>query len=149
MIFRQPLPLMIQTFAGYSKPDKGQDFFYQLVQYFEHKVAERGDILWTQGDDPDGLYLIESGCLKATYQYEDQRELLQETMVAGTVAGELTTLAGSSRNATVVVERDANLWLLTPASMERLHKDKPDVAREFTTLVLKGQCIVCTVLRRG
>lgn len=85
------------------------------------------------------MYLIESGCLKATYHYEDHAELLHETMVAGTVAGEMTALSGVVRNATVVVERDASLWKLTVEGLDRLQLEKPKIAREFVQLVLKSR----------
>lgn len=139
MTFKQPLPLLMQTFSGYGEDDKSQDFFFELVPYFTRSLATRGEVLWTQGDQPDGLYIIESGCLKATYRYEDQTELLVETMVALTIAGELTALSGAARNATVVADRETKLWRLTLSNFEKLHTEKPDIAREFTKLVLKGK----------
>jgi SulP family sulfate permease len=136
---KQPLPLLLQTFSGYHTRDNAHDFFFQVLPYFTPELVSSGETLWSQGEEAQGLYLIESGCLRATYQYEDHTELLQETMVAGTVAGELTALSGTRRNATVVVERDARLWKLSVESLERLQTEKPAVAREFVKLILKGK----------
>jgi signal-transduction protein with cAMP-binding, CBS, and nucleotidyltransferase domain len=137
--FKQPLPLLMQTFAGYHTRDNPHDFFYQVMPYFTHVSVAVGDVIWSQGDMADALYLIESGCLRATYTYEDHTEPLQETMVAGTVAGEMTALSGTHRNATAVAERDAQLWRLSIESLERLQREKPDVAKDFIKLVLKGK----------
>lgn len=114
------------------------------MPYFEPVTVSAGDIIWNQGDMADALYLIESGCLRATYAYEDRADPLQETMVAGTVAGEMTALSGTNRNATAVAERDAQLWRLSTESLERLQQEKPDVAKDFIKLILKGELgIVC------
>lgn len=60
-------------------------------------------------------------------------------MVPGTLAGELSALAGLPRNATVVVERQAVLWKLSIGNLRRLEKDNPTLATTFMQLVLKGE----------
>ena len=132
----QPLPILLQTFGSYS--EETTDFFAQLAQYFSQQIAHTGDVLWRQGDRADGLYLIESGSLRATYAYNDHRELVQETMVAGTIAGDLSTLSDTSRNATVVAERECVLWKLDKEGLARLEEERGGVARRFIRIVLKG-----------
>jgi SulP family sulfate permease len=127
---------LLQTFADYT--ELSHDFFFQIVPYFTSYPIASGETLWAQGDSPDGLFLIESGSLRATYAYADHTELVQETMVAGTVAGDLSMLSDTQRNATVVAERDAQLWKMDQAQLEQLEKDKPEVARAFVKIVLKG-----------
>lgn len=133
----QPFPTLLQTFSVYS--DDKPEFFAEVAPYFEPNPVETGDVLWRQDDAPDGLFLIESGSLRATYQYEDHTEFVHETMVAGTVAGELSALSGVPRNCTVVAERDSMLWKLSAASLERMEKEKPEAARKFVKMVLKGE----------
>jgi len=58
-------------------------------------------------------------------------------MVAGTVAGELSAISGTTRNATVVVERDAVLWRLGMDDLQRLEIEHPTSARLFIRLILK------------
>jgi SulP family sulfate permease len=62
-------------------------------------------------------------------------------MVAGTIAGDLSTLSGTSRNATTVAERDCVLWKMDSIGLEDLEKDHPEVARWFTKIVLKGESL--------
>ena len=130
------MPLLLQTIGSYT--EQPIEFFQALIPYFKQSVRLAGEVLWTQHDPADGLYLIESGSLRATYAYENYPKLIQETMVAGTIAGDLSTLSETSRNATVVVERDCVLWKLNKESLNRLEVDNPEVARKFIRIVLKG-----------
>jgi SulP family sulfate permease len=59
-------------------------------------------------------------------------------MTAGTLAGELSALSGSPRNATVVAERASVVWKLTTMDFERLEQEQSDVAKAFVRLVLKA-----------
>ena len=62
-------------------------------------------------------------------------------MVAGTLAGELSALSDSTRNATVTVEQAAVLWKLSIENIRRLQMDEPELARTFIQLVLKGEIL--------
>jgi SulP family sulfate permease len=133
----QPLGLLLQTLGSYNDPPI--QFFQTLCSYFSCIDRVAGQVLWSQDERADGLYLIESGSLRATYAFENYPRLIQETMVAGTIAGDLSTLSDTTRNATAVVERDCRLWKMDQEALERLEKDHPDVARTFIRIVLKGQ----------
>lgn len=126
----------MQTIGSYT--DLPQSFYSQFTPYFTRVSAPAGTFLWRQGDTADGLYLIESGSLRATYEYNADDRVL-ETMVAGTVAGDLSTLSDTHRNATVVAERDSVLWKLAPASLAKMEKEKPEAAATFVKIVLKGE----------
>ncbi|WWD17472.1 hypothetical protein CI109_101913 [Kwoniella shandongensis] len=136
---KQPLSILLQTFGSYiddGTPDRS--FFSQLCPYFVQKSIMSGDTLWQQNDPADGLYVIEIGCLRATYAYDDHTSLVQETMVAGTIAGDLSTLSETKRTCTVVAERDCVLWKLDKKGLEKMEKEKADVARRFIKIVLKA-----------
>jgi sulfate permease, SulP family len=96
-------------------------------------------VLWTQGDEPDGLYIIESGVLRAVYHFAAHTPDTEESMVAGTVAGELSALSESPRNATCVVERHAVVWKLTLENLRKMEGERPELARTFVKLLLKGR----------
>lgn len=133
--------MLIQTFAAY--PDSPPPSFYSaLVPYFTRRPIAANEILWRQGEPADGLYLVEIGSLRATYAFDDHRELIQETMVAGTVAGDLSCLSRTSRNATVVAEREGVLWMLSEEALERMYKENEGVGREFVRVVLKGEYLL-------
>lgn len=98
-----------------------------------------GLTLWTQGEESDALYIIESGVLRASYRFAEHIPCTEESMVAGTLAGELSGLSGLERNATVVVERQAVLWKLSRENLLKLQKENPQLAQTFTRLVMRGQ----------
>ena len=51
----------------------------------------------------------------------------------------MTMLSASKRNATVVAERDSKLWKLDQQGLEKLEKERPEIARRFVKIVLKGK----------
>ena len=138
--FVQPLPLLLQTIGSYSTTDS-IEFFHSLVPYLVQVFVPASSTLWHQHDQTNGLYLIESGSLRATYAYDVHRSWIQETMVAGTIAGDLSTLSDTMRNATVVAERDCVLWKLDRENLKRLEEEEPEVARRFIEIVLKGESL--------
>jgi SulP family sulfate permease len=81
----------------------------QLAPYFESIAVPEGDVVWKQGEPTDGLYIIGTSVLRATCRFAAHTPAVEEFMVPGTLAGELSGLAGLTRNVTVVAERPAVL----------------------------------------
>lgn len=98
-------------------------------------------MLWEQDAPPDdGLYLIESGVLRAVYHFPGRNaDVFEESMVSGTLAGELSALSNTPRNSTVVVDMDSVLWRLSVEDLDKLAAEHPDLWRTFTNLVLRGE----------
>lgn len=109
------------------------------MNYLERQILPEGQVLFKQGDTPDALYIIESGVLRALYRFAEHSPVIEESMVPGTLAGELTGLSGLQRNATVLVERDAVVWKLSREKLKVLEREQPDLARVFTRLVMRGK----------
>ncbi|KAF9505966.1 hypothetical protein BS47DRAFT_1378186 [Hydnum rufescens UP504] len=131
----QPHNTLIKTFAAHLELDEG--FLTRVAPYFRSSILSAGTTVYRQGDPADGLYLIESGVLRATYRFADHLDLIEESCVAGTLSGELTALAGEPRNATVVAERQAVVWKLSVQDLARLERDHPQDAKLLIKLVLK------------
>ncbi|KAJ7302360.1 sulfate transporter family-domain-containing protein [Mycena albidolilacea] len=132
----EPYNTLVKAFASYSDVDLEQ--FRPMLSYLQRMSVPEGLTLWRQNDPADGLYIIESGVLRASYKFSDHSEAIEESMVPGTLAGELSALSNSPRNASVVVERSAVLWKLSLDSLRRLEEEEPVLARKFTQLVLKA-----------
>lgn len=133
----EPFHALEQAFSPYVADST---VLQQLTPYFERVTVPVGHVLWKQGDPADGLYVIEAGVLRATYCFATHTPAIEESMVPGTLTGELSGLAGLSRNATVIVERAGVLWYLSGEALGRLEAEYPELARTFTALVLKGAC---------
>jgi SulP family sulfate permease len=84
--------------------------------------------------------LIEKGILRAAYTFASAPpavHVVHESMLPGTVSGELTFLSAGKRNATVSAERDSVLWRLTKERWRALELDEPDAARETTKILIR------------
>lgn len=129
---------MLKAFSSYAT-ELDESFYTQLVPYLKQVVVPGGHVLFSQGDEPDGLYLIEHGVMRAIYRFKvDHAQPVEESMVSGTLAGELSALSKTPRNATVTAERECVLWMLSLSELDRLEREQPDVAKTFIKLILKG-----------
>lgn len=81
--------------------------------------------------------MLESGVLRATYDLE--HGILIETIVAGTVCGELPFLSETKRSARVLAERDCVAWKLDREGWRKIleMEDGDAVAAELLRLGLK------------
>lgn len=132
----EPAPTLMKTFSGYD-PDLTPTFFEPMLRYFIRVSPGEGSTLWKRGDKPDGLYVVESGVLRAIYDW-DNSDVITESMVPGTLAGELSGLANMPRNATVTAEKSPVLWKLSNKNWALFKEEQPALAHRFVELVLKG-----------
>jgi sulfate permease, SulP family len=130
----EPFETLLKAFSSYGSLDP--IVYRPLIPYFTRVTVVEGDILWKQGEPSDALYLIQSGVLRASYRFAASSGI-EESMVAGSLAGELSAVSGTSRNATAVVERDAVLWRLGTDDLQRLEVEEPALARAFLKLILR------------
>ncbi|KAF9240839.1 sulfate transporter family-domain-containing protein [Melanogaster broomeanus] len=135
-VITEPLSTLHKVFASHDT--LAHTDLSTLAPYFEQVSYSAGFVLWETNDLPDGLYIIQSGVLRASYKFAEHSPVIEESMVSGTLAGEMSALSGLPRNATVVVERDAVLWKLSADSMRRLEEEHPHLAQRFVRLVLKA-----------
>ncbi|KAF5375834.1 hypothetical protein D9615_008236 [Tricholomella constricta] len=132
----EPHNTLMKAFGSYG--DLDPDLFRPIERYLKRMSVPEGEVLWKQDDPPDGLYIVESGVLRASYKFAEHLRCVEESMVPGTVAGELSALSSLPRNATVVVERAATLWKLSTENLARLEQEEPKLARNFLRLILKA-----------
>ncbi|KIJ19677.1 hypothetical protein PAXINDRAFT_166757 [Paxillus involutus ATCC 200175] len=132
----EPLKTLFKAFGSYDTLDKID--FSTLAPYFEQASFPEGHVLWEIDDHPDGLYIIQAGVLRASYKFAEHTPVIEESMVSGTLAGEMSALSDLPRNARVVVERDAVLWKLSGERMKKLEDEHPHLAQRFVRLVLKA-----------
>lgn len=133
----EPFNTLQRAFSSYGTLDR--TLYRPLLTRLERRALPAGTTLFAQGDAPDGLYVVQAGVLRARYSFADFSQRIEECMVPGTLAGELSALSGEPRNATCLVERDAVLWRLSREALDELETEHPQLARTFTTMVLRGK----------
>jgi SulP family sulfate permease len=131
--FKQPLPLILQSFQGLTT--RNEDFWFRAVRYFEPRTYPAGKILYSRGDQPDGFYLLQSGILRA--EYELDQGSYHESIVSGTTCGELPFFSETARTSTVLAEMDCVAWLLTSSAWEKMQASEPDVSQEMLKVGMK------------
>jgi NTE family protein len=90
-----------------------------------------GATLFAAGADSDGIYLVTSGRLGVT---DAARPAWSASVGAGDFVGEVSWLLGTSHSATAVAQRDTELLWLTPALLQSLTQQGPELALALARL---------------
>ena len=90
-----------------------------------------GDVLFSEGDAPDGLHLIRRGSVMIS-QNRDGRDVVLQYTQAGNYVGERALLSnGRVRNATVTASASVESILIKPEAVSSFLKQTPELKREF------------------
>ncbi len=90
------------------------------------------EVLFLADDPGDGCYRIEDGLLKVTMVSRSGSERILAFLGPGAIVGELSTIDGRPRSASVVAVREAALSFLSRAAFDAFARKHPEV---FKTLV--------------
>src|ERR1700721_456837 len=92
----EPFNTLVKAFSSHDNVEYEE--FLPLLARLRRVVIPEGHVLWRQDDEADCLYLIESGTLRASYQFVDYAPPAEEAMVPGALAGEISALSGLARH---------------------------------------------------
>lgn len=138
------LSLLVSTLGPYTDDASVESAFKHLVPELKELELSEGTVLWERDDTPDActfvstntVYFIESGILKARYVFPQDNYEINEAMLAGTIAGELSFLSQQKRNSTVTVEKDAKVWRLDGEALQSIEQHHTrDYAKIIQTLL--------------
>jgi cAMP-dependent protein kinase regulator len=87
---------------------------------------EPGDIVISEGDPGDSLFVIASGIAKA-FVRRDGKQALARSMGEGTFFGEISILSGKPRTATVTAATQCELLELDKATLDAITAKHPNV----------------------
>jgi CRP-like cAMP-binding protein len=87
-----------------------------------------GEIVLHEGDGGDTCYVVRSGLARATRQHSDGRSLTLAHFGPGDIFGELAMFDEEPRSATVEVIDEVELLAIPGRDMQRLLRERPDVA---------------------
>ncbi|KAJ3199431.1 hypothetical protein HDU67_002818, partial [Dinochytrium kinnereticum] len=111
-----------------------------LASRFERMTAKAGAVLWTPGAEADAVYLVESGELAQLVLRGGRMEVV-ETLLPGTMVGELEMVSGRDRSCRLVVEEDAILWRLGRDGFDAMCAENPSIAVGFLRVALGFDCL--------
>jgi sulfate permease, SulP family len=125
-------PLADQLADLLARPEQLQ----RLMAYLERSEAQAGTYLMRQGDEPDGIYLIEKGQVTAQLEPADQPPVRLETMRGGRVIGEVGFYLGVKRTAAVRADEPTTIYRLSKAKLEAIEGSDPETANTFHRLII-------------
>ncbi|MEM7442351.1 MAG: Crp/Fnr family transcriptional regulator [Pseudomonadota bacterium] len=114
----------------------------QLGALCRRRDLARGQILFSQGDEADGLYIVTAGILRILLVAGDGRELTLNLMEPGDVVGEISLLDGLPRSAGAVAMTDVTCLVLSRTDFEAALDENPSLSRQIIYAL-------CELLRRN
>lgn len=96
-----------------------------LLARLDRRTAQAGEVILAEGADSNCFYMIDSGQVRVQVTLPNGELLRVRTLNAGSVIGELGLYLGSQRSASVVANRETQLYRVTDADLERLAQEQP------------------------
>lgn len=109
----------------------GHDAVHELQEAVGWVQLAAGDVLFEEGEKPDGMYLLVSGRLRVSRRRPDGDELVAE-VARGESIGEYAVLADAPRQETVTALRDSHAVRLDP----ELARGHPQVVARIARIAL-------------
>jgi NTE family protein len=107
----------------------------QLAGQFEPVRAADGEVIITEGEAGDGLFVVVSGRLRVSVTARGAERVLHD-LGRGSIVGEIALLSNRPRSATVRAVRDSDLLLLRVAAFRSLVERNPEVLGEMARLLV-------------
>lgn len=101
----------------------------RIMRECSYREANRGDVVWRSGDEPNGLYCLLSGCVRAETSQSKHGPAMLTIFHAGSWIGEAEILAGTGRITTMTALRDWSSAFLSRRAIMSLARDYPELWR--------------------
>ena len=92
-------------------------------------------MLFLAGDPGDGCYRVEQGLLKVSMIAPSGAERILAIVGPGAIVGELSTIDGLPRSASVAAVRDSELTFVSRAAFQAFAEQHPEVYKHLVTLL--------------
>jgi CRP-like cAMP-binding protein len=107
----------------------------QLFASAKPRRLAAGEVLFLAGDPGDGCYRVEQGLLKISIVSPSGAERILAIVGPGAIVGELATIDGLPRSASVAAVRDSELSFVSRTAFEAFAEQNPQVYRHLVTLL--------------
>ena len=109
----------------------------RIAPYLERYELKVGEALFRQGEPPDSVEILASGCVAITIQDEQGRPIRLRRMMGYTVVGEMGFYRQVPRTATVIAEEPSVVYRLTRNSFDKMQVQDPTAASVFHKLIIR------------
>jgi CRP-like cAMP-binding protein len=121
----------------------------QLLGDLKLRIHEPGDIVLTEGEPGETLFLLASGQMKVFVRNPKSRNVELHEFTAGDFFGEVALLSGRPRTATVVAATTCELLELDRPTLERLSRTHPGIVDMLEAYYLVRTQSASAVTLRG
>ena len=109
----------------------------RITPYLERHELNVGEALFKQGEPPDSVEILASGCVAITIKDEQGRPIRLRRMMGYTVVGEMGFYRQVPRTATVIAEEPSVVYRLTRNSFDKMQAQDPTAASVFHKLIIR------------
>jgi len=121
----------------------------ELARTVKTRVAGPDEVIFKEGDAPDGFYIISSGRVRIFVTHEDRIEREFHVCGPGEHFGHLALLTGETRTSSVISVDEAHLIVFTKEQFDRLLRDHPDLSRNFVREVRRWLLRDQKIIKQG
>lgn len=128
----------VRTTDEWLKAELGEDGLFDAFQaYLTIRELATGELIFTQGETGDSLYLLSSGRVTISLRTPEGKEVRLRSMLGHTLLGEMGVYRGAPRGASVVVDQPTVVYQLTHAAIRRMETENPQLAHAFHKFVIR------------
>ncbi|KND02916.1 uncharacterized protein SPPG_01997 [Spizellomyces punctatus DAOM BR117] len=131
-----PVAILLQAFSENAEYDA--ELLHFCEGRFQRVTVAKGTILWFPGEEAKDLYVIEEGelaLLIVEHHRSGQQMKVVETLLPGTMVGELEMFTSRPRTCRLVANDDSVLWRLSKETFERMSEENPQLMLKFVTKI--------------
>ena len=114
-----------------------EDFSEEELLAFIHGLRllsfEPGDVIITEGEAGQGVFILSSGEVKVFVRSPDRRNVMLGTLGEGSFFGEISTLSGRPRTATITAAAPCEILELDRAALDAISATHPRVRTVLET----------------
>jgi len=107
----------------------------RLFDHAQHRKLAADEVLFLAGDPGDGCYRVEQGLLKISMIAPSGAERILAIVGPGAIIGELSTIDGLPRSASVAAVRDSELSFISRTAFQSFADGHGEVYKHLVTLL--------------
>ncbi|MGH3656597.1 MAG: Crp/Fnr family transcriptional regulator [Micromonosporaceae bacterium] len=108
-----------------------------LAKELEYVEVRKGDVLFTEGEPGDSLYIVTSGKIKVGRRAADGRQNLIAVMGLSDMVGELSLFDPGPRTATATAVTDSRVARLRKAALRPWLSNRPEIAEQLLRVLAR------------
>ncbi len=99
----------------------------RLIPDVETMTFDEGQIIFNEGDEGDGLYVVAEGVINVSRKSESGEDLIIASIGPGDVVGEMSLVTDNPRSATVLTESHVRAWKIPKEPFHRHMEESPNL----------------------